>query len=170
MRQGITQPAVNKFTLTYDKQTNVCLVRHGRSAIEPTIFELKSQTCAEYFEEHQTQYEQGRRQSRGPPFHKKKRKSVDFVVDNNGLILTGHQGTSGFSTFTSEEMMSRKLRNINPQRLWQINKDTPFPSEMSVHHNQETGHVTIKPTNINRVSLDTFLKMLNCIHWVKVHP
>lgn len=96
--QSITVPAVNKFALTYDKQTDVCLVRYGSSAKEPTIHELRWKTSEEYFDDRQKQYEQGRKHSQGAPFQKKDRKPVDFVVDENGLILA--KGTSGNFEFS----------------------------------------------------------------------
>jgi len=153
--------ASNPFTLTYDQQTNVCLLRYGKSSKEPTRDVLRYRKFRDHSETQQKQYGEG-------SFEKKDLKRVDLIVDDNGLILSDHKDSSGFSTFTSEKEMSKKLKNIQEQRVWQLCEGTPFPSEMTFHHTPRTGHVAIKPTN--PVSPDTFLKMLNCLHWVKVHP
>ena len=90
LRQSIISPAAKKFTftLTYDKQSNVCLVRYGNSATEPTIPSLRCKTLEE-LNGRQTQYEQGRL------FQRNDYKPVDFIVDKDGLILTEHRRTSG---------------------------------------------------------------------------
>ena len=40
--------------------------------------------------------------------------------------------------------MAKRL-TIKERRLWEINPDTPFPSEMKINYNPESGHASIKP-------------------------
>jgi len=151
--------AANSFTLTFNKLTTVNLVRQGLREKPISTDKIRSIIIRpeDYVKKKMEIYKQGLRRENV--------KRKDFILDDKGQILTNL--SSGLSTCTSEEELAKRLV-IDQRCLWEIPTGTPFPSEMIIVLNPKTGHASIKPAS--GVSLEIFVKMLNCLHWVKVHP
>ena len=101
----------------------------------------------------------------------KEGRGIDFLLDDRtGSILT--KESSGFSTFNREDQLPSSMqKEENRPNPWQLKRHTPFLSEMNISDlNPVTGHASIKPRSDIAVSPETFRKMLNCLHWVKLYP
>ena len=68
---------------------------------------------------------------------------------------------AGFSTYNSLPDMPDNLKK-NPQLLWMMPAGTPFPLEMNIVLDRNTGHASIKPAS--KVSVKRFAKVMSVAH------